>query len=150
MDQAEGVTISGGEPFDQPEALRALLQNLRRRTATDVLVYSGYTFSEIESLVNESSGLIDVLISEPYVEQATQTSPLRGSDNQVMHFLTELGRKRFASFDRKIRSEDRRFDVMFDDNGSVWIAGVPQRDDFRRFKRSLQAAGHIGQFSDSP
>lgn len=146
--QAEGITISGGEPFDQPEALRALLQNLRRMTTIDVLVYSGYVFSEIESLV--FSSLIDVLISEPYVEAATQTTPLRGSDNQVMHFLTELGRRRFASFDRKLRSEDRRFDVMFDDNGSVWITGVPHREDFRRFKRSLQAAGHTGQFSDSP
>lgn len=150
LSDAQGITISGGEPFDQPNALRLLLQNLRRIPTMDVLVYSGYAFSKLSEWVEANRGLIDVLISEPYEDRSRQTLPLRGSDNQALHLLTQLGRERFASYNRSIRSEDRRFDVMFDDNGSVWIAGIPHRDDFRRFKSALKAAGHTGCFSDSP
>jgi len=149
ISDAQGITISGGEPFDQPDALRALLQNLRRMSPIDVLVYSGYMFSELTGWLEANSGLIDVLISGPYQERSQQTLPLRGSDNQSLHFLTDLGRERFSSFDRTIQPEDRRFDIMFDDSGSVWIAGIPHRDDFRRFKTALKAAGHTGCFSDS-
>ena len=39
---ADGVTISGGEPFDQVDALLALLRGLRSAGAEDILVYSGY------------------------------------------------------------------------------------------------------------
>src|SRR5262245_52975450 len=46
-DRADGVTITGGEPFDQPEALGVLLDGLARWRAStgrslDVLCYSGY------------------------------------------------------------------------------------------------------------
>ena len=149
LTDAQGITISGGEPFDQPDALRALLQNLRRISGADVLVYSGFPFKELAEWLDMNSGLIDVLISGPYQERSGQTFPLRGSDNQALHFLTDLGRERFSSFNRTIQPEDRRFDVMFDDGGGVWIAGIPHRDDFRRFKNTLKAAGHIGCFSDS-
>jgi anaerobic ribonucleoside-triphosphate reductase activating protein len=127
MPDAQGITISGG----------------------DVLVYSGYLFNELTEWLDANSGLVDVLISGPYQERSDQSFRLRGSDNQALHFLTELGRERFSSFDRTIQPEDRRFDVMFDDSGSVWIAGIPHRDDFRRFKSILKAAGHSGCFSDS-
>jgi anaerobic ribonucleoside-triphosphate reductase activating protein len=146
---AQGITISGGEPFDQPEALRVLLQKLRSLLRVDVLVYSGYGFSELTGWVETNPGLIDVLISGPYDERSAQTAPLRGSDNQSLQLLTDLGRDRFSSFDRAIQSADRRFDIMFDDSGCVWIAGIPHRDDFRRFKTALKAAGHSGCFSDS-
>ena len=47
MPDAQGITISGGEPLDQPVALRVLLQNLRRISDVDVLVYSGYFFNQL-------------------------------------------------------------------------------------------------------
>ena len=39
LSRADGVTISGGEPFDQPEALAAVIEELHRRQAGDILVY---------------------------------------------------------------------------------------------------------------
>src|SRR4051794_30769668 len=39
---ADGITVSGGEPFDQEAALEALLHGLRARTSADILVFSGY------------------------------------------------------------------------------------------------------------
>src|SRR6185369_5076232 len=40
LTQADGITISGGEPFDQADALVALLRRVRSATAVDVLVFS--------------------------------------------------------------------------------------------------------------
>ncbi len=52
LSEAEGITISGGEPFLQMEALEDLLRQLRQyRTGSDILVYSGFSWSEIETNV---------------------------------------------------------------------------------------------------
>ena len=145
---ADGVTISGGEPFDQPVALEALLRELRRLTGVSVLVYSGHSFQKLSPWLDRNSGLIDALMSEPYIATESQTLALRGSDNQLLHLLTDRGRHSFAAFHEA--PADRRFDVMFDDDGTVWLAGIPARDDFRRFRDVLRDAGHHVVLSDAP
>lgn len=145
---AQGITISGGEPFDQPEALRQLLGALRAQTTVDILVYSGHPFAELKRWLKQSPDLIDVLISEPYVESESQTLALRGSDNQQMHLLTKLGHQRFAAYSNT--AGERRFDIMFDDAGTVWMAGIPGRKDFNRLRTFLRDEGHQVMLSDAP
>jgi anaerobic ribonucleoside-triphosphate reductase activating protein len=145
----EGITISGGEPFDQPDALSILLKDLRGLTSVDVLVYSGYPLSALTDWLQKNPDLIDALITEPYDATAEQTLPIRGSDNQRLHFVSKLGRDRFSPFEGPLRSTDRRLDVMFDHDGTVWLAGIPGKDDFHRLRKMLKAAGHTAGFSDS-
>src|SRR5262249_5553706 len=139
--QAEGITISGGEPFDQADALGALLLGLRERTAADILVYSGYSLEALAPRLAVFEGLIDALITDPFLLDAPQTLPIRGSDNQRLHGLSELGRSRFAGYDDPA-SGKVAFDVMFDDDGTVWLAGIPRRGDFVRLRAQLQGLGH--------
>lgn len=146
---AEGITISGGEPFDQPEALLTLLCRLRESTAADILVYSGHGEGILHPWLARAEGLIDALISDPYDRDAPQSLALRGSDNQRLHLLTDLGRRRFASFEREIGPADRRFDAMFDADGEVWFAGIPGKGDIRRLREALSAAGHRAWFSEA-
>jgi anaerobic ribonucleoside-triphosphate reductase activating protein len=141
LGHADGVTISGGEPFDQPDALVALLHGLRARTAVSVFVYSGHPFERIASCVEAHPGLIDALMSEPYEASAPQTLALRGSDNQRLHLLTRLGEREFAQLNRVASGEDRRLDAMFDADGTVWFAGIPSRGDLARLRAALAAAG---------
>lgn len=47
-ERADGLTISGGEPFDQPTALAKLLEWWRKRFKGDVLVFSGYSSETIQ------------------------------------------------------------------------------------------------------
>lgn len=87
-----GLTISGGEPFLQaPELLRLLM--LVRDGFRDILVYTGYT---LEELLEEACGpagrdclaYIDVLIDGPYLRERNRPDcVLRGSENQVIHYL---------------------------------------------------------------
>jgi len=85
-----GLTISGGEPFDQPQALENLLTLLAPRFS-DILVYSGYTLSQLqqkEPPVLRALDRIGVLIDGPYIQERNVPGcALRGSDNQIIHYL---------------------------------------------------------------
>lgn len=142
LPHAEGITISGGEPFDQPDALRDLLNALRERTSVSILVYSGHAFERIAPWLAANRGLIDGLISEPYEASTPQTRALRGSDNQVLHLLTPLGTRELATIERPLHDDDRVLDVMFDPDGTVWFAGIPRRGDLARLRAALAEAGH--------
>lgn len=148
LSTADGITISGGEPFDQREALVELLKRIRARTNTDILVFTGYSWTEISDALASSPSLIDAIVTGPFEIDEKQTLALRGSDNQELHFLTPLGRARFHSFDRSIDEGDRSFDVMFDDNGDLWLAGIPARGDFRRLRAILEGAGSTLRISE--
>ncbi len=142
LTQANGITISGGEPFDQPGPLRALLQMLRARTSVSILVYSGHAFARLAPWLAAHPDLIDGLMAEPYEASTPQTLALRGSDNQRLHLLTPLGARELAGIDRPIGDTDRTLDAMFDADGSVWFAGSPRRGDLARLKVVLAVAGH--------
>lgn len=139
---AEGITISGGEPFEQPEALVALLAALRSATPADILVYSGKPIEHLTPVLQRSAGYIDALISDPFDFNTPHTKPLRGSDNQRLHLLTTLGIDRFSAYEAPCKVLDKSLDVMFDPDGSVWFAGIPQRGDFLRLQELLINQGH--------
>jgi anaerobic ribonucleoside-triphosphate reductase activating protein len=144
LNQADGITISGGEPFDQPQALRELLTKIRSVHSGDVLIYSGYSFETLLRQLGNFKGLIDALITEPFEIDAPQSLALRGSDNQRLIMLTPIGKERFQSYERVAGQSDFNLDVMFDDaSGEVWFAGIPRRGDFRRLTDLLAARGHI-------
>lgn len=138
---ADGLTVSGGEPFDQPEALTALLEAWRRLSRAPVLVFTGYALREIEAPLGTMAGSIDALVTGRFRSDLPQTLALRGSDNQALHILSEAG-EAFRSFERRRTDADRRLDVQFELDGGVWFAGIPERGDLARLRRTLAAAGH--------
>lgn len=140
---ADGLTVSGGEPFDQLPALRALLEAWRSRHRGDVLVYSGYSLERLQPLLNDFHGLIDALMTDPFVQTASDRLALRGSDNQRLTPLTELGERVYVPLMAAECEESRRLDIMFDDErGEVFLAGIPRRGDLARLQALLGAAGH--------
>src|SRR5262245_55079612 len=150
LPRADGVTISGGEPFDQPAALRALLRWLRTRIAGDVLVFSGYAWEQLSSPLQTMEGLLDVLISDPFDPAAGQTLALRGSDNQRVHLLTPLARERYAGLATARRNANARaLDVVLD-GPTVWMAGIPAPGDLERLREKLADAGFRAGTSQAP
>lgn len=139
----EGITITGGEPSEQPAALVALLHGLSDvlPEEADVLLYSGRAFNELTLLLNQLAGLVDALISEPFVEYESQTRPLMGSDNQQLHLLTPLGAERFKAYLRPRDRRDDALDFMADDEGQIWMAGIPRRGDMERLRRMAADEG---------
>lgn len=139
---ADGITVSGGEPFDQEAALAVLLRSIRASTSASVLLYTGHPFERLTPWLANNPDLIDAVMSEPYDAASPQTRALRGSDNQVLHLLTPLGARELGDIDRDRNSEDLRLDAMFDADGAVWFAGIPRRGDLARLRALLADAGH--------
>lgn len=75
-----GVTISGGDPFSQPEDLTALCTALKGADK-NVWVYTGFLWEEIQNA--KALHCIDVLVDGPYVKaMCDETLRFRGSSNQ--------------------------------------------------------------------
>lgn len=138
---ADGLTVSGGEPFDQPDALAALLARWRALSDRSVLVFTGRELADIAPWLGRHPGLVDAVMTGPFRSDLPQTLALRGSDNQRIHVLTPLGAE-MSAFERAADPGDRRLDVMFDAGGDAWMAGIPARGDLARLRRALAAAGH--------
>jgi anaerobic ribonucleoside-triphosphate reductase activating protein len=146
--EAEGITISGGEPFDQPHALEALLKGLRHRSMADILVFTGYAIESLQHSLPRMAAFIDALVSDPFEAEQAQTKRLRGSDNQRLHFLTAIGRQRFAAYEQPLEPNDRVLDIMLDDEGTAWLAGIPRQRDLRRLAAVLTLQGHVVAVSE--
>lgn len=90
--ELDGVSISGGEPLQQPEALFELVREVRRRTPElTILVFSGYRRAEIERMELGPAILagLDVLIDGRFVGKQRLARGLRGSENQTIHLLSD-------------------------------------------------------------
>ena len=86
----DGLTVSGGEPFAQPEPLAELLAAVRARTALSILVFSGYTLAQIRRDERRARALryVDVLIAGRYAARRRAGTALLGSANQAIHLLS--------------------------------------------------------------
>ncbi len=81
-----GVTLSGGEPVCQAEALCVLARAVHEM-GKNVIMYSGFTYEQILALPNASATelltLTDILIDGKYIEdQKDLMLRFRGSANQ--------------------------------------------------------------------
>lgn len=84
----DGVTFSGGEPFEQAEALYKIGTAVKSK-GLNIMVYSGYTFDELKAksvdndYVGKLLGITDILVDGRYIdEQRSLMLLFRGSTNQ--------------------------------------------------------------------
>ena len=83
----QGITFSGGEPFDKVEPLSLIADNIHRLRG-DVWCYTGYTLEELEKDTSKHKLLnkIDVLVDGPFVESERDLSlNFRGSRNRHIY-----------------------------------------------------------------
>ena len=125
LNEADGVTISGGEPFDQKDALQCLLNEINRRGKNDILIYSGYTKSRVLEKFPELSELVTALISEPFVKGDITSVIWKGSENQILTVFREQHREKYEVWSR---NTERRLQLVRKDTGS-YLLGIPQQDD---------------------
>jgi anaerobic ribonucleoside-triphosphate reductase activating protein len=117
-DRIEGVTVSGGEPFQQPEALVDLLARLAQ-TPLSRLVFSGYTLREIAEMPLGPAALrhIDVLIGGRYVAGRHLGLGLLGSANQQAHLLT-------SRYCLENLADTPAGEVVLHPNGTASVTGI--------------------------
>jgi anaerobic ribonucleoside-triphosphate reductase activating protein len=106
----EGVTLLGGEPFQQPEACAALAEAVRA-AGRSVMVFTGYTLEELRArIVAGEPGVAalldatDLLVDGRYLRDEPEPTVggrrYIGSRNQRMHFLSS----RYSADDPRLRA----------------------------------------------
>ena len=142
LDQIDGFTISGGEPFDQPQALRALLKALadlppQASKPRDVLVYSGYPWKRLQRRHPDILAMTDAVISEPYLQNRSPVG-IAGSANQVVHARSAMGLARHGlkAMSRVSPSMQAHYDGQ-----QLWLIGIPQPDSLKRLGEQLASTG---------
>lgn len=93
-ESVEGVTLLGGEPFEQAVEAAEFVRLAKARGLT-CMVFSGYTIGEIKARSDSAELLdqIDLLVDGRYDRDRPEPKPPEGrrwigSANQVMHYLT--------------------------------------------------------------
>ena len=138
VNDIEGVTISGGEPFLQTEALHELLAGLRKKSNLGVIIYTGFTLDELHGLNNPLieniiSSLSDIIIDGEYIEDLNDGTSLKGSANQVVHYITD----RYLPFQDIYEGTSRNVEVFVED-GEAFLVGVPNKETLESWKTAVQ------------
>lgn len=80
-----GLTVLGGEPFENTIELTEILQEIRKNSEKSIWIYSGFTYDHLikEEKNRELLSLCDVLVDGPFIESKKDlTLQFRGSSNQ--------------------------------------------------------------------
>ncbi|MGL5260823.1 MAG: anaerobic ribonucleoside-triphosphate reductase activating protein [Bacteroides sp.] len=81
----DGITLSGGDPFYNPQEMLAILKKLKNETQLNIWCYTGYVYEDLLEDKERKPLLayIDVLVDGPFIqEEFSPTLQFRGSKNQ--------------------------------------------------------------------
>lgn len=119
----DGLVISGGEPFDQPDALFELVSTFNEKYSNNILIYTGYTMEEIierpDPIYKKIIDMTAVLVDGVYIPALNSGSGLAGSSNQKIHI-----RKLHAKYKNAEKWERKMMCILRGDS-SIWMIGVP-------------------------
>ncbi len=128
--QVDGITISGGEPFDQKEDLYELVTHIKQKNKQmEILCYTGYEKEQIEQdqINKKILQKIDILIDGKYIDEKNDNKiPLRGSTNQKIYYLTPNKQKEYEKY---MKENGRKVQNVYYKNSvvSIGIHNIPKK-----------------------
>ena len=122
QDDIEGITISGGEPFLQQEALCELIAKVREHKDIGVIIYTGMRYSEIETTT--LAHLADIIIDGEYVVELNDNKSLRGSSNQNVICLTDRYKDVISQY---YGVQGRKIELLLSE-GTAQMIGIPSKE----------------------
>lgn len=120
-----GVTISGGEPFDQPEALQSLVEMLHELDLDDILVYSGYMKERLLLDHPTTVRAIAALVDGPFVQGDVTEAVWKGSENQTLTVFNSKYAETYSSWSMGTKG---RLQMARNERG-VHLIGIPRQQD---------------------
>ncbi|NVB38596.1 radical SAM protein [Pseudenhygromyxa sp. WMMC2535] len=114
----EGVTLTGGEPFEQAASLASLCARLRAH-GLSVMAFTGYRLRELVTPDQKALlDLCDIVVAGRYLQaRRVLNQPWRGSSNQVVHYRTN----RYASS----AGDNTICEVHLGPDGEMHVTGFP-------------------------
>tara|TARA_B100000767_G_scaffold266479_1_gene283901 strand:+ start:1861 stop:2421 length:561 start_codon:yes stop_codon:yes gene_type:complete len=113
----EGITLLGGEPFQQLSAVRELIETVKEHGMT-VFLYTGYEKKEFSEAMWETYHACDIVVTGRYRESLRSTFlQWRGSSNQEVDFPSPAY--------QDIRPREVRQVEFHIENGELRLYGYP-------------------------
>jgi anaerobic ribonucleoside-triphosphate reductase activating protein len=140
----EGITLLGGEPTDQSEPLAKLARSVHER-GWSVMLYSGYTLSQLQGRKNQSVcdllSETDILVDGPFQpEYADQHLRWRGSSNQQIWILSD----RYCAEKLAKLPIEKGTDITITHDGRLIISGMQNREMVGDLVGVLRRKGLLG------
>jgi len=78
-----GITVTGGDPLYQYEAVTELCRSIRENSNLNIILYTGYTYEVIEQMYTDILSFVDYIVDGKF-EKSLAVAGLyfRGSSNQ--------------------------------------------------------------------
>ena len=123
QNKVDGFTITGGDPFFQPEALKEILDEISL-ISNDIICYTGFEYDQIKEEYCYQLSKISVLIDGKYIEERNNGTVLRGSDNQNIIILNRELEDLYENYLSSATNEIQNFRTR---NGMISV-GIHRRD----------------------
>jgi anaerobic ribonucleoside-triphosphate reductase activating protein len=124
----EGLTLVGGEPFVQAQALAKLARKVRVE-GLSLMSYSGFTHEKLLSgAIPHADELLretDLLLDGPYRGDLPTNRPWRGSDNQRLICLSDRHREQISEWNLP---KGQQFELRLSSQGNLEVLGIPPAD----------------------
>ena len=138
----EGISVTGGEPLEQPAAVGCLCQAVRH-SGLSVMVYTGWTYETLclsnNPTVRDLLRHIDVLVDGPFIQQLADKDLLwRGSRNQHIRFPTNR-----YSPDVLAEHEQLQVEGLVSPGAPLQLTGFPEESDIAVLTDRLAAEAGI-------
>ena len=124
---AEGITLLGGEPFDQAAAM-AIVARAFRDAGLTVMTFTGYTLDQLQTWGAERDDIrslleaTDLLADGPYLaDRPDSARPWIGSTNQGLRALTPAYRDVIAGIERAGGQD--RLEIRIARDGTIAVNG---------------------------
>lgn len=80
------ISILGGEPLMQYQAILELCRLIKERTNKTIWLWTGYEITQVQALFGDLLQYVDVIVDGPFKEELRDTSLFfRGSKNQRIY-----------------------------------------------------------------
>jgi len=122
-----GITVSGGEPFEQTDELFKLLKETGRM-GLNRLVYTGYTYEELsaqkDGMAAKCLCVIDTLIDGAYKKEISPYIPWTGSGNQRLLHLTRGKIQKIYKISDIEPALHIEGEILIDQSGNILATGI--------------------------
>ncbi len=83
LEQVSGLSILGGEPLKQDDSLLSLLKRAKKEAKTNIWLWSGYCYEELDERQKNLLKYVDVLVDGPFeIDKKDLNLKFCGSYNQ--------------------------------------------------------------------
>ena len=124
----EGITVLGGEPFEQASSLAFLLEKVRESRKNSI-VFSGYDYESLKATNNpdikRALAFTDLLIDGRFDKDAPETKrPMVGSQNQNFIAFSKEGEKLIE----RLQSYKNRVEIRIAKDGTIKVNGMWKKE----------------------